>query len=253
MGVLTLMYHRTPKEAGHWLDVPMPLFRSQMQALQSSGVRFIRFGEALESRWYSTGNTVVSVTFDDGHGSNLDAMAFLHDAGIPCTSFFVSGFVRKGQDGFMDPAMFKEASTLCEVGAHGASHTDLTSLEASVLAAELASSKSYLEELSGGSVTTLSAPGGKVNQRVVRSALALGYRVVGDSVALLNPTPRLPLHRICVVNGQPPGSLVSLAGAGWLYWLYRRLRRTSISVAGKLVGDERIQRVKRTFKGEREV
>ena len=141
---------------------------------------------------------------------------------------------------------------LCEVGAHGASHTDLTSLEASILAAELASSKSYLEDLSGGSVTTLSAPGGRINQRVVRSALELGYRVVGDSVALVNPKPRLPLHRICVANGQSPGLLVSLAGAGRLYWLYRRLRRTSVSMAEKLVGDEMLQRVKRTFKGDTE-
>src|SRR5262245_44045134 len=101
MGVLVLMYHRTPKEAGHLLDVAMPLFRAQIQALQAAGVRFIPFGEAVEQRWYG-GNTVVSVTFDDGHGSNLEAMAFLNDLGIPCTSFFVSDFVRHGLHGFMD-------------------------------------------------------------------------------------------------------------------------------------------------------
>src|SRR5262249_7352005 len=127
MGVLALMYHRTPGEAGHFLDVTMSLFRAQIQALQAAGIRFIRFGQALDRRWYS-GDNVVSVTFDDGHGSNLEALAFLHDAGIPSTSFFVSDFVRRGQDGFMGAAMFKEASTLCEIGAHGATHTDLTSL-----------------------------------------------------------------------------------------------------------------------------
>jgi hypothetical protein len=54
------------------------------------------------------------------------------------------------------------------------------------------------------------------------------------------------------VNGQSPRLLVSLAGAGWLFWSYRRLRRTSVSMAGKLVGEERLQRVKRTLKGDSE-
>jgi peptidoglycan/xylan/chitin deacetylase (PgdA/CDA1 family) len=253
MGVLILMYHRTPREAGHWLDTPMPLFRSQMQTLQSAGVRFIHFGQALESRWYSTGRTVVCVTFDDGHGSNLEAMAFLHDAGIPCTSFFVSDFVRNGQDGFMDAAMFKEACALCEVGAHGASHTKLTGLEANTLTAELLSSKRYLEDLSERAVTTMSAPGGMIDQRVVHMALEHGYKVVGDSVALLNQKPELPLHRYCMVNGLSPELLHSLVSAGPLYWMYRRLRLASASAAAKLVGEERFQYIRRKIKGENQI
>ena len=250
MGVLVLMYHRTPREAGHFLDVAMPLFRDQMQTLQAAGVRFIRFGETLDRRWYG-GDTVVSVTFDDGHGSNLDAMAFLHDAGIPSTSFFVSDYVRHGQDGFMDEAMFKAASALCEVGAHGASHTALTSLGPDVLAAELSTAKAYLEALSGASVTTLSAPGGMIDRRVVHTALRLGYEVVGDSADLLNTAPSLPLHRICMLNGQSPEFLLSLVRAGSLYWRYKRLRRTSVSVAARLLGEERLVALKRTFKGGR--
>ena len=179
-------------------------------------------------------------------------MAFLHDAGIPCTSFFVSDFVRNGQDGFMDMEMFKEAGRLCEVGAHGASHTDLTSLDAKALTAELANSKKYLEDLSGSAVTTLSAPGGRINRRVVRSALDLGYQVVGDSVSLINSTPTLPLHRLCVVNGQSPEFLVSLIRAGAMYWMYRRLRRRSVATAAKLVGEEWLQHIRKTFKGGRE-
>src|ERR1700694_2782148 len=121
MGVLVLMYHRTPPRAGHKLDVALPLFRAQVQALQAAGVRFIRFGEALDWRWYKV-ETVVAITFDDGHGSNLEAMAFLYEAGIPSTSFFVSDYVRRGLDGFMDFMAVKTASALCEVGGHGATH-----------------------------------------------------------------------------------------------------------------------------------
>jgi peptidoglycan/xylan/chitin deacetylase (PgdA/CDA1 family) len=246
MGVLVLAYHRTPREADHSLDVAMPLFRSQIQTLQASGVRFIRFSETLDRRWYGV-DPVVSVTFDDGHGSNLEAMAFLHDAGIPSTSFFVSDFVRHGRDGFMDPAMFKAASALCEVGAHGASHTALTSLGPDALTEELSTSKAYLEALSGAAVRTMSAPCGKINRRVVRTALKVGFEVIGNSVALLNTTPSLPLHRICLLNGQSPEFVLSLVRAAPLYWGYKRLRRTSSLVAARLLGAERLG----IFKGYR--
>jgi peptidoglycan/xylan/chitin deacetylase (PgdA/CDA1 family) len=250
MAVLALMYHRTPKEAGHILDVAMPVFRAQMQALQAAGVRFICFGEALDRRWYG-GDTVVSITFDDGHESNLEAMAFLYDAGIPCTSFFVSDYVRLGQQGFMDPAMFKAASAFCEVGAHGASHTALTALGPDALEAELSVSKAYLEALCGAPVTALSAPGGKINRRVVRAAVKLGFEVVGDSESLLNTAPSLPLHRVCMLNGQSPEHVLSLVRAGRLYWLTKRLRRVAVAMAARSLGDKRLETLKRTFKGDR--
>ena len=248
MGVLVLMYHRTPPKAGHMLDVAMPLFRVQMQALQAARVRFIRFGEALDRRWYE-GDTVVAVTFDDGHGSNLEAMAFLHDAGIPSTSFFISDYVRRGHDGFMDLKALKTASALCEVGGHGATHTDLASLAPAALEAELSASKAYLEEHCGRPVTTMSAPGGNINRRVVRAAFKLGFEVVGDSEALLNTAPRLPLHRVCMQNGQSGEHLLSLVRAGPMYWQYKRLRRMTGSIAARTLGSERLEALKRRIEG----
>jgi len=247
MAVLALMYHRTPKEADHLLDVTMPLFRAQVRILQAAGVQFIRFGEALDPRWYG-GDTVVSITFDDGHGSNLEAMAFLREARIPTTSFFVSDFVRHGQHGFMDPAQFKAASALCEVGAHGASHTALTTLGPDALEAELSASKAYLEALSGGSVTTLSAPDGKINRRVVRAALKLGFEVIGDSESLLNTAASLPLHRVCVLNGQSPEYVLSLVRAGRAHWLCKRLRRMAVVMAARSFGSHRLETFKAHFK-----
>ena len=209
MGVLALMYHRTPREAGHPLDVPMPLFQAQIQALQAADVRFTSFGQALNQRWYG-GETVVSLTFDDGHGSNLEAMDFLDDFGIPSTSFFVSDYVRRGQNGFMGATMFKEASALCEVGAHGATHTDLTSLRPEALEEELVASKAFLELLSGTQVTTMSAPGGKIDGRVVCAALKLGFEVVADfrGFAQHNAKPpntshlhaEWPISRVCALS-----------------------------------------------------
>jgi len=249
MAVLVLMYHRTPQEAGHLLDVTMSLFRAQVQGLQASGVRFISFSQALDRRWY-TDDTVISITFDDGHRSNLEAMAFLHDAGVPSTSFFVTDFVRRGQDGFMDAVTFKKASALCEIGAHGATHTDLTSLRPEALKEELFASKAYLETLSGAQVTTMSAPGGRINRRVVSAALKLGFEVIGDSEPFLNASPRLPLHRVCMLNGQSPEYVLALVRAGPIYWLRKRLRRMVVSMTAQVLPQESFEALKRAFKSD---
>jgi peptidoglycan/xylan/chitin deacetylase (PgdA/CDA1 family) len=245
MAVLALMYHRTPAEAGHVLDVPMPLFRAQIQALQAAGIQFIRFGEALDRRWYD-GETVVTITFDDGHESNLEAMAFLHEVGIPSTSFFVSDFVRLGKPGYMESELVKVASGFCEVGAHGASHTGFTSLAPEALEAELLASKAYLEALCGRAVMTLSAPGGAIDRQVVRVARKAGFEVVGDSEALLNTSPCLPLHRVCMLDGQGPEHALSLVHAGPLYWARKRLRRIAVRAATQWLGNERLEVLRRT-------
>jgi peptidoglycan/xylan/chitin deacetylase (PgdA/CDA1 family) len=239
MGVLVLMYHRTPPVAGHILDVAMPLFRAQIEALQQAGLRFIRMGEALDPRWYG-GETVVAITFDDGHTSNLPALAWLNDRGIPSTSFFVSGYVRNSPSGFIDEAAFRTASLLTEVGGHGATHVGLASLAPGGLEAELSASKSYLENLCGRPVTAMSAPGGNISAHVVRMALKLGYQVIGDSEPLLNTAPRLPLHRVCMLNGQSPDHVLALAQAGQVYWLRKRLRRLAAASAARALGAERL-------------
>src|SRR5262249_7283636 len=112
-------------------------------------------------------------------------------------------------------------------------------------------SKAYLEALYQGPVTTLSAPGGQINRRVVRAALKLGFEVVGDSKSLLNTAPSLPLHRVCMLNGQSPEYVLSLVRAGRLYWLTKRLRRVAVVIAARSLGDQRLETFKRTFKNDR--
>ena len=170
--------------------------------------------------------------------------------GVPSTSFFVSDYVRRGQNGFMGATMFKEASALCEVGAHGATHTDLTSLRPEALEEELVASKAFLELLSGTQVTTMSAPGGKIDGRVVCAALKVGFEVVADSEALLNTAPSLPMHRICMLNGQSPEYVLSLVRAGPMHWLRKRLRRMATSMAARALGGKSLEALKRTFKGD---
>jgi peptidoglycan/xylan/chitin deacetylase (PgdA/CDA1 family) len=238
------MYHRTPASAGHPLDAPMPLFRAQIRRLLDAGVRFVPFAEALDPACHGE-ETVVSVTFDDGHGSNLDAMAHLEDMGVPCASFFISGYVMDPPEGFMDVSALAEASALCEVGAHGVTHTDLTHLDDARLGEELATSKDRLEQLCGRPVVTMTAPGGRIDRRVVRAAVAAGYRVIGDSESLLNTSAGLPVHRHCVTNDQTPDDLLFLARAGRSFWRRRHARRIATRLAGRLLSPGRVALVRR--------
>ena len=246
MGVLALMYHRTPQDSDHLLDVSMANFRAHVHALQDAGIRFIRFGEAMNHHWYGA-ETVVSITFDDGHASNIQALEFLHNAGLPATSFFVSGYVRDGQHGFMDTAACRSVSTICEVGSHGATHTGLSLLPPNALKEELNSSKSYLEQLCGRQLTTLSAPGGAINRRVVNAAQIAGFAVVGDSESMLNMSPKLPLHRVCIQKTHTPEFVVSLARAGSLHWYGKRLRRAAVLMAARSLSPGQFEAIRRAF------
>jgi hypothetical protein len=54
-----------------------------------------------------------------------------------------------------------------------------------------------------------------MNRRVVRAALKLGFEVSSMiSESLLNAMPSLPLHRVCMLNGQSFEHLLSLVRAG---------------------------------------
>lgn len=237
MSVVVLMYHRTPpSEAGHVLDTPMPLFRAQIQNLREAGVSFIPFAQALDLHHY-VGEPKVAVTFDDGHVSNLEAMAFLYEQGIPSTNFFVSDYVRHGvgAEGFMRVAGLRMAAGLGEVGAHGTTHSDLMSLDPSDLAEELSGSRAFLEDLIGRPVTTMSAPGGRVDDRVVRAAVAAGYNTIGDSVWLANLRPRLPLHRLTMFSYHTPRFIRGIVSASVAYWHFRRVRRVGGRLAANLL------------------
>jgi len=60
-------------------------------------------------------------------------------------------------------------------GSHGHSHTDLTSLDAGRLGAELLFSKATLEDLTGRPVTAISYPFGRCDERIRKAASAAGY------------------------------------------------------------------------------
>ena len=177
MPVLTLMYHHTPKGAAEgFYDVPMPALREQIERLIDAGVRFVRLSEA-NSPASLSGETMVALTFDDGHASNAAAFENLHSRGIFPAAMIVRDWSKRDPD-FLSARTIKSLASACEFGAHGASHVALSSLDVPALDEELSSSRAYLEDILGNEVRTMALPGGMGSTQVRRRALAQGYRLI---------------------------------------------------------------------------
>lgn len=138
----------------------------------------------------------IVLTFDDGYQDNLTVAApLLVDLGIPFTVFVCTDAVAQRKSGFLEPDDVRELASLpgVQIGSHSASHARLTRCDDLQLNQELAGSKSYLEDLIGRPVCTLSYPHGDVDRRVRDVAEKVGYVIGCTSRFDINAESRDPL------------------------------------------------------------
>ena len=122
------------------------------------------------------GARATEITFDDGHRSNFEvAMPLLKRTGLRAIFFVLAGRIGT-TDGFMTWDQARElAAAGHPVQSHGWSHRLLTQCDARELEDELVRSKRTLEDRLGIAVDSISAPGGRWNQRVVAACARAGY------------------------------------------------------------------------------
>ena len=236
MSVVVLMYHHTPEGgADDLFDVSFQDFRAQIQGLINAGVSFIRFSECNDPKYINQG-THVALTFDDGHRSNAKAFAYLADRNIVPTAMIVRDWSRDDRN-FLSAAAIADLKHVCDFGAHGASHVDLTSLDAADLSRELVSSREYLEETLGAAVTAMALPGGMGNARVILAARREGYRFVGNSIPLNHVRADVSVNRVCLYRHSGVSEPLRLARAERSYWLRARAKVTISTYGPRIVGD----------------
>lgn len=233
MTVLVLMYHKTPSGCAEdtW-DVTMAEFRSQIELLREARHQFIRF-EDIEDAHCRDDRLHVSVTFDDGHKSNVEAVDWLDLVGVRGTIFVVPSWSLH-EPGFIRPDEFTGLAAKCDFGGHGFSHRALTQLSDEELLDELWRSRAFLEDATGSEVRSMSAPGGKLDARVVANATRCGYRRIGNSVPLANYRLGSSINRIPIRSGDGVRLIRRISAAGPGYWLRRRLRLSAGRLAARL-------------------
>lgn len=126
----------------------------------------------------------ISITFDDGYSDVLSVAApILSKLKIPFHVFISPQKVETSDQRYLSTPEIKEIYSVdtATVGAHGYSHTSLTSISSDRASIELARSKSVLEDILSSPVDSMSYPYGHTNEHITQIAQQAGFKYAACS------------------------------------------------------------------------
>lgn len=256
MSALILTYHAV--EPGSTpLHVAPELLEEHLDCLVAAGAPVLTV-TALAER-IGQGNLdgpAVAITFDDGLASVAEQAApLLAERGLVATIFCVPARLGGTSDWpsrapgtpVFPLASAQDVATLAaagwEVGAHGLEHDPLDQLPFDRLAAELAESRSRLEDAAGVAVRSFAFPYGVVPADARRALVAAGYDAAcGGRLALVTQgsdpldLPRVDAHyvrRPALLNGVLDGKLGTYLAARRFAARTRRAVRKDYEVVAR--------------------
>ena len=140
------------------------------------GFSFAPFGEPKEK--------TICITFDDGYSDVLSVAApVLSKLKIPFHVFISLQKAGANDLRYLSKAEIKEIHSIdfANVGAHGYSHTSLTSISQDSAKIELARSKSELEDLLSSPIDSMSYPFGHTNEGITQIVQQVGFKYAACS------------------------------------------------------------------------
>lgn len=190
-GARILMYHSigagVEDDPNGLFTISLEAFKAQINfLLHQDNIEFAAFSEKAFS--LSDKLTVV-LTFDDGYKNNLTLVApYLVQHKIPFTVFVSTDKVLKHHREYLAPKELLELSKMpgVTIGSHGTSHQPLTQLSDEEAKKELIQSKQFIEEVIGKTVDCISFPHGAYNNKILKLADEVGYKLGGCSQSGLN-------------------------------------------------------------------
>lgn len=180
-----LAYHQVDDRLDFaWNRVSPGRLRLQMAVLREGGFAGIPFCEAAEPGERRS----IGITFDDAvAGVIRHALPILEEYGFRATLFLPTYWA--GRKNLWDSvlagrrtrhATWKELEKAValgwEIGSHGRTHRDLTTLDERDLREELVESRREIENNLGVKVSSIAYPFGRADDRVVRLSSEAGYR-----------------------------------------------------------------------------
>ena len=163
-------------------------FKKQMEYLAEKKVPVVTLQDCYTKEDFGEGNHTISVilTFDDGNVTNYtEAFPILKQNGFKAYFFITTDWI--GQRYYMTEVMIKDLHNAgMMIGSHGQTHNILPDLTDKELDDEMKVSKTRLEEIIEDKVSCLSLPGGRIDDRIVRSAKKMGYSFIFGSMPIIN-------------------------------------------------------------------
>lgn len=208
LAVPILMYHyirevdRASDPAGYDLSVAPARFAVQLDWLAREGYTSLRMSElaACLRGERLCPERAVALTFDDGYADAYTmALPMLQERGFVATFYIVTSFV--GQPGYMgweELRMLRDAGM--EIGSHGTTHTDLTTMTHDEARKELAVSR---EEIGAGLqvvVESFCYPYGQFSTDIRWLVMQAGYGNAVATVPQQQTVDRYALARLRISN-----------------------------------------------------
>lgn len=198
------MYHSVDNctDDPYKITVTPERLAAQLRWLRRQGLRGVSMSRLLTARARGEGRDLVGLTFDDGYTDFVDhALPLLHRYDFDATVFVLPG--RLAGDNAWDPlgprkpllsaaGIRHAADAGMEVASHGLTHVDLTQADDRLLWQETSGSRVALSDLIGREVEGFCHPYGTVDQRVIDTVRAAGYRYA----CAISPGPLTGVHAL---------------------------------------------------------
>ena len=157
-----LMYHNI-KLDGDKFTVSKKQFLNQMSLVSKRNEKLF----SLKKISYNNFGNII--TFDDGFKSDLWAAQKLSEFGFTATFFVVKDYSISNNYYLNENEIIEISELGHEIGVHGKSHEWWTSLNEEKLIDDLSEAKCWIESLISKEVMSCSAPGGKINNNVIKN------------------------------------------------------------------------------------
>ncbi|MEI8230421.1 MAG: polysaccharide deacetylase family protein [Candidatus Peregrinibacteria bacterium] len=203
--ILTYHFLEVVKEKKDKLRISMAItptiFEKSLQDLADKHYQtiFLRGIPAMFRRTMNPASPVIALTFDDGYEDfYTDAFPLLKKYSAHATLFMISSYIDR--PGFLSLKELKEIndSGLVEIGAHTVHHKNLTRISLKKAEAEIAGSKTEIEQKLGIHVDTFAYPYGKWNPKLATIVEKAGFTaaVTTERGFLQSPNTMMSLRRI---------------------------------------------------------
>jgi len=181
------MYHSVGdcSDDPYRITVTPDRLEQQLSWLRRRGLRGVSMADLLAARARGEGRGLVGLTFDDGYADFVaNALPLLARWDCGATLFVLPG--RLDGDNAWDPlgprkplltadGIRQAAAEGVEIGSHGLTHVDLTKADDATLKAEVAESRTRLQELLNSPVDGFCYPYGTVDARAMDAVREAGY------------------------------------------------------------------------------